>query len=80
MHFSFSRPAAGRADGRWRLDCDQEIGSTRGSFHTTINVLEGLLEFKRATGGSPAVKEAHERGQEYLLHAISSSGYRPVNP
>jgi hypothetical protein len=53
------------ADGGW--NCDQEIGSTRGSFHTTINVLEGLLEFERATGGSPAVKAARERGQEYLL-------------
>ena len=52
-------------DGGW--NCDQEIGSTRGSFHTTINVLEGLLEFERATGGSPAVKAARERGQEYLL-------------
>jgi hypothetical protein len=53
------------ADGGW--NCDQEIGSRRGSFHTTINVLEGLLEFERATGGSPAVKAARERGQEYLL-------------
>jgi len=53
------------ADGGW--NCDQEIGSTRGSFHTTINVLEGLLEFEHATGGSPAVKAARERGHEYLL-------------
>jgi hypothetical protein len=53
------------ADGGW--NCDQEIGSTRGSFHTTINVLEGLLEFERAAGGSPAVKAARRRGQEYLL-------------
>lgn len=53
------------ADGGW--NCDQEIGSRRGSFNTTINVLEGLLEFERATGGSPAVQAARERGQEYLL-------------
>jgi hypothetical protein len=52
-------------DGGW--NCDQDIGSTRGSFHTTINVLEGLLEFERATGGSPAVKAARGRGEEYLL-------------
>ena len=52
-------------DGGW--NCDQEIGSRRGSFHTTINVLEGLLEFERATGSSPAVTAARERGQEYLL-------------
>ena len=53
------------ADGGW--NCDQERGSTRGSFHTTICVLEGLLEHERATGGSPAVTAARERGHEYLL-------------
>jgi hypothetical protein len=53
------------ADGGW--NCEQENGSTRGSFHTTINVLEGLLEHKRATGGSAEVTAALERGQEYLL-------------
>jgi hypothetical protein len=52
-------------DGGW--NCEQERGSTRGSFHTTICVLEGLLEHERATGGSPAVTAARERGQEYLL-------------
>jgi hypothetical protein len=52
-------------DGGW--NCEQESGSTRGSFHTTICVLEGLLEHERATGGSPAVTEARARGQEYLL-------------
>jgi len=53
------------SDGGW--NCEQERGSTRGSFHTTICVLEGLLEHERATGGSPAVKAARERGQEFLL-------------
>ncbi len=53
------------SDGGW--NCEQESGSTRGSFHTTICVLEGLLEHERATGGSPAVTAARERGQEYLL-------------
>jgi hypothetical protein len=53
------------ADGGW--NCEQENGSTRGSFHTTINVLEGLLEHKRATGGSAEVNAALDRGQEYLL-------------
>ena len=53
------------ADGGW--NCEQENGSTRGSFHTTINVLEGLLEHKRAMGGSPEMTRAQERGQEYLL-------------
>ena len=53
------------ADGGW--NCEQENGSTRGSFHTTINVLEGLLEHARATDGSAEVSAALERGQEYLL-------------
>ena len=53
------------ADGGW--NCEQENGSTRGSLHTTINVLEGLLEHERATGGSAQVTAALERGQEYLL-------------
>src|SRR5438105_12440843 len=53
------------ADGGW--NCEQENGSTRGSFHTTINVLEGLLEHERATGVSVEVAAARERGQQYLL-------------
>ncbi len=53
------------ADGGW--NCEQENGSTRGSFHTTINVLEGLLEYQRSTGGSAEVTAALARGQEYLL-------------
>ncbi len=52
-------------DGGW--NCEQEHGSTRGSFHTTINVLEGLAEHERATGGSSAVTAARKRGQDYLL-------------
>jgi hypothetical protein len=53
------------ADGGW--NCEQERGSTRGSFHTTICVLEGLLEHERATGGSTAEVVARKRGQEYIL-------------
>ena len=53
------------ADGGW--NCEQENGSTRGSFHTTIEVLEGLLAYEQATGGSAAVRAARLRGQEYLL-------------
>lgn len=51
-------------DGGW--NCEQENGSSRGSFHTTICVLEALLEYERA-GGSQRVTEARLRGQEYLL-------------
>jgi hypothetical protein len=53
------------ADGGW--NCEQENGSTRGSFHSTICVLEGLLEHERATGGTPEAGAARGRGQEYLL-------------
>ena len=38
------------ADGGW--NCEVENGATVSSFGTTINVLEGLLAFERATGGS----------------------------
>jgi hypothetical protein len=53
------------ADGGW--NCEAENGSVRSSFDTTINVLDGLLEFERATGGSAAVREARRSGEEYLL-------------
>ena len=35
--------------------------------HTTICVLEGLLEYARARGATAAVTEVRVRGQEYLL-------------
>src|SRR5829696_9953651 len=53
------------ADGGW--NCEVEYGSVRSSFDTTINVLDGLLQFERATGGSAAVREARRSGEEYLL-------------
>jgi hypothetical protein len=53
-----------QTDGGW--NCEAENGSTRSSFDTTINVLEGFLEHERATG-SAEVTEARLRGEEYLL-------------
>jgi len=53
------------ADGGW--NCEQENGSTVGSFHTTICVLEGLLEDHLVSGGRPDVAAAIRRGQAYLL-------------
>jgi len=53
------------ADGGW--NCEAENGSVRSSFDTTIDVLDGLLEFEQATGGSDAVREARRSGEEYLL-------------
>jgi hypothetical protein len=52
-------------DGGW--NCEVENGSVRGSFHTTIRVLEGLIGHERATGGSAAATAARRRGEEYLL-------------
>src|ERR1041385_497742 len=53
------------SDGGW--NCEQENGSTRGSFHTTICVLEGLLEYERATGTVPEVTAARLAAHEYLI-------------
>jgi hypothetical protein len=53
------------ADGGW--NCEVENGATVSSFGTTINVLEGLLEYERATGGSRGAGEARRRGEAYLL-------------
>jgi len=52
-------------DGGW--NCETENGSTRSSFHTTICVLEALLEHERRAGSSPPVTAARLRGQDYLL-------------
>jgi hypothetical protein len=54
-----------QGDGGW--NCERENGSVRSSFHSTINVLEGLLEYERATGGTPESREARKSGEEYLL-------------
>lgn len=50
-------------DGGW--NCDPE--SHRSSFHTTICVLEGLLEYEKTSGADTAVADARHRAHEYLL-------------
>lgn len=52
-------------DGGW--NCERANGSVRSSFATTINVLEGLLEFERATGGTAESRAARKSGEHYLL-------------
>jgi hypothetical protein len=52
-------------DGGW--NCEAANGSMRSSFHTTICVLEALLEREIRVGSNPVVTEARLRGQEYLL-------------
>lgn len=52
------------ADGGWNCEAPK---SRRASFHSTICVLEGLLEYERAAGPTPALAAARRRGEEYLL-------------
>jgi len=52
-------------DGGW--NCEAENGSVRSSFASTICVLEGLLEYERATGGSPRTVTVRRRAEQYLL-------------
>jgi len=55
-------------DGGWNCEAPK---SRRSSFHTTICVLEGLLDYERAKGSSGAVPKsvtrARKRGENYLL-------------
>jgi hypothetical protein len=51
-------------DGGWNCDAPK---STCASFHSTICVLEGLLEYERAVGSAPEIAAARRRGEEYLL-------------
>ncbi|MCB1246360.1 MAG: squalene cyclase, partial [Acidimicrobiia bacterium] len=50
-------------DGGW--DCEWENGSTRSSFHSTLNTLMGLADYQRITGES--TKELRRAAEEYLL-------------
>lgn len=51
-------------DGGW--NCEQERGSVRSSFDTTIAVLEALAAFERVSD-DPRVPEARASGEAYLL-------------
>ncbi len=56
-------------DGGW--NCQWVEGSTRSSFHSTLNSLKGLLAYEVATGGSTATSAARRAGEEYLLERDS---------
>ena len=76
----FGRPTARLArrlvgeqleDGGWNCEAPK---SARSSFHTTICVLEGLLEYERSVESLPedesllpSIRAARRRGEEYLL-------------
>lgn len=52
-------------DGGWNCEAPK---SQRSSFHTTICVLEGLLEYEQAGGQlATAVRKARKRAEKYLL-------------
>lgn len=51
-------------DGGWNCEAPK---SSRSSFHSTICVLEGLLEYEHAAGGSPRILAARKVGEDYLL-------------
>lgn len=52
-------------EGGW--NCEWVNGSTRSSFHSTLNALRALLPYEQATGGSDALRAARTAGEEYLL-------------
>jgi hypothetical protein len=59
-------------DGGWNCEAWPFLSakrppSRRSSFHTTICVLEGLLEYERAGRKSAAVTKARKRAESYLL-------------
>jgi hypothetical protein len=59
-------------DGGWNCDAlpflsPKRPPSVRSSFHTTICVLEGLLEYEREGRQSAAVTRARKRAEKYLL-------------
>lgn len=57
-------------DGGWNCWAGEawpDDETDRSSFHTTITVLEGLLEYEQAEGPDPTVTAARRRGEEYLL-------------
>jgi hypothetical protein len=51
-------------DGGWNCEAPK---SRRSSFHTTICVLEGLLDYELAGGKAAAVRKARKRAESYLL-------------
>ena len=56
--------AAQLDDGGWNCNAPP---STRSSFHSTISVVEGLLQYEKSRGATAAVTRARLRGQNYLL-------------
>jgi hypothetical protein len=69
------------ADGGW--NCEWVEGSTRSSFHSTLNVLDGLAWYDELTGGTDTTGGLRRSGEEYLLQrrlARRLSTGEPVGP
>ncbi len=62
-------------DGGWNCEAPPSV---RSSFHSTICVLEGLLEYERANGATPAVTAARARGRRISWSAACSGSCRPA--
>lgn len=52
-------------DGGW--NCEWVEGSAVSSFHSTLNALVGLLDYRLSTGDAERVRAARAAGEEYLL-------------
>jgi hypothetical protein len=52
-------------DGGW--NCEWVEGATVSSFASTLNSLEGMLDFEQRVGGDDELAAARRRGEEYLL-------------
>lgn len=52
-------------DGGW--NCEWVEGSTRSSFHSTLNSMRGILAYEALTGDDGALRAARRAGEEYLL-------------
>jgi len=67
-------------DGGWNceavLPSAKRPKSRRSSFHTTICVLEGLLEYERAGRKSAAVAKARKKAENYLLERRMFRSFR----
>ena len=57
-------PAHRMADGGW--NCEWVDGSTRSSFHSTLNVIQGLLAYEQLTGDT-SLRDDRHAGETYLL-------------
>ncbi len=67
-------------DGGWNCEAwpfrsPKRPPSRRSSFHTTICVLEGLLDYERAAGKSAAVTRARKRGKTICWSATCSARF-----